>query len=110
MTPDEHARNIGEVAANCSDIQAAVEKCVERHVKSCPYSYYFNRVTWKFNRGALTLEGSVASFYLKQVLQVMLRDVEHVERIENQVDVVSSAGLSSVCDKGQSPTVFDDQK
>jgi hypothetical protein len=32
---------------------------------------------------------------MKQILQTMLRDIEHVERIANQVDVVSSTGLSS---------------
>jgi hypothetical protein len=44
----------------------------------------------------LTLHGNVPSFYLKQVLQSILKDVPGIERIDNRVDVVSAAGLSSV--------------
>jgi hypothetical protein len=44
----------------------------------------------------LTVRGCVPSFYLKQVLQSVLRDVEGVRWIDNQVDVVASDGLSSV--------------
>jgi hypothetical protein len=43
----------------------------------------------------LVLTGRVASFYLKQVLQTLIRGIESVERIDNRVDVVSSTGLSS---------------
>ena len=44
----------------------------------------------------LTVRGSVPSFYLKQMLQTMLMEVCGVGRVDNQVDVVSSYGLSSV--------------
>ena len=44
----------------------------------------------------LLVRGQVPSFYLKQVLQSVLRDVGGITRIENQVDVVCSDGLSSV--------------
>jgi hypothetical protein len=37
----------------------------------------------------------VPSFYLKQVLQELLRNIAQVDRIENDVAVVSSTGLSS---------------
>jgi hypothetical protein len=36
----------------------------------------------------------VPTFYLKQVLQCVLRDVEGVRGIDNQVVVISSQGLS----------------
>lgn len=74
---------------------AKVCACVQERLSSCPYSCYFNRVSWCFARGTLKLEGCVPSFYMKQILQTMLRDLEHVERIANEVDVVSSTGLSS---------------
>jgi hypothetical protein len=38
----------------------------------------------------------VPSFYLKHVLQGLLKNLEGVERIDNRVAVVSPAGLSSV--------------
>lgn len=44
----------------------------------------------------LVVRGQVPTFYLKQVLQTVLREVAGVKRIENQVDVVCSDGLSSV--------------
>jgi hypothetical protein len=68
---------------------------VRQRLSSCPYVYCFSRVSWRYAHGTLTLEGSVASFYLKQILQSMLRSVENVDRISNDVDVVSSTGLSS---------------
>ena len=44
----------------------------------------------------LLVRGSVPSFYLKQVLQTVLKQVTGIQRIDNQVDVVSADGLSSV--------------
>jgi hypothetical protein len=38
----------------------------------------------------------VPSYYMKQVLQTLLRGIEDVEQINNEVDVVSVTGLSSV--------------
>lgn len=45
--------------------------------------------------GALVVEGQVPSFYLKQLLQQVLRGVRGVGRIENRVAVVNPGGLSS---------------
>ena len=56
----------------------------------------FNQVTFTYSLGTLTLTGRLPSFYLKQVLQTLLRDLDGVTRIDNRVDVVSSTGLSSV--------------
>jgi hypothetical protein len=68
---------------------------VQQRIAACPYSYCFNQVRWRFAHGTLTLEGNVSSFYLKQMLQTMLRSVENVDRICNDVDVVSSTGWSN---------------
>ena len=73
-----------------------LDEIIRKRLAACPYVYYFNKVTWCFDRGLLTLDGSVPTFYLKQMLQTILRDVEHVDHIRNNVDVVSSTGLSSV--------------
>jgi hypothetical protein len=45
--------------------------------------------------GVLLLRGRVPTFYLKQMLQSWLKDLDGVSRIDNQVDVVSATGLSS---------------
>ena len=55
-----------------------------------------------FDKGKLVLLGRLPSFYLKQVLQTVLRDLPDVSQIENRVDVVSSDGLSSVRKKPSS--------
>jgi len=50
----------------------------------------------EYQKGDLVLMGRLPSFYLKQVLQTVLRGLPGVERIDNRVDVVSPTGLSSV--------------
>ena len=44
--------------------------------------------------GALSVSGKLPSYYLKQLLQTVLREIPGVKRINNQVSVVSSTGLS----------------
>jgi osmotically-inducible protein OsmY len=68
----------------------------QRLANDCPYSFYFREIDIEFTDGILMLRGRVPSFYLKQVLQTLLTKVNGVSRIENQVDVVSATGLSSV--------------
>ena len=76
-------------------MSATVDACVQARLGNCPYGYYFNQVTWLYHGGTLTLQGHVATYYLKQFLQSSLRDVDHVEQIVNEVNVVSATGLSS---------------
>jgi hypothetical protein len=76
-------------------VSARVDTGVRERLGNCAYAYYFNMVTWYYVDGTLTLEGCVPTFYMKQILQTMLRDLEHVERIANEVAVISSTGLSS---------------
>lgn len=47
--------------------------------------------------GKLYVEGKLPSFYLKQVLQTILRDVPGVRQIDNRVSVASSTGLACAC-------------
>jgi hypothetical protein len=51
-----------------------------------------------FDSGTLILSGRLSSFYLKQLLQESLQEVEGVQRIENRVDVMCSDGISGVRD------------
>ncbi|MGD9636187.1 MAG: hypothetical protein AB7G28_01815 [Pirellulales bacterium] len=43
----------------------------------------------------LVVRGIVPSFYLKQLVQTVLRDLEGIRWIDNQVEVIASNGLSS---------------
>ncbi len=67
-----------------------------RLAQSCHFTRHWREIDCDFRGGILTLRGCVPSFYLKQVLQSILRDIPGVQRIDNRVDVISSAGLSSV--------------
>lgn len=60
------------------------------------YTPCFRDISCSFDQGVLILQGRVPSFYVKQVLQTVVKDIAGVEQIDNQVDVVSSTGLSSV--------------
>ena len=72
-----------------------VHETVRRRIDGCSYKFIFCNVTWHCNDGHLTLRGCVPNFYLKQVLQELLRGIERVKLITNSVDVVSSTGWSS---------------
>ncbi len=75
----------------------SVMKCVKgRLSRSCHFTRHWREITCELEDGVLTLRGDVPSFYLKQVLQSLLKDVPGVGRVDNRVDVVSVAGLSSV--------------
>jgi hypothetical protein len=72
-----------------------VHETVRRRIHGCSYKFIFSKVTWHYIDGQLTLRGCVPSFHLKQLLQELLRGIEHVTQITNSVDVVSSTGVSS---------------
>ena len=72
-----------------------VHEAVGRRIDECAYGSIFKSVSWHYEDGRLTLRGCVPSFYLKQVLQELMRDIDHVKQIVNHVDVIISSGLSS---------------
>lgn len=47
------------------------------------------RFEFECRQGVLTVRGSVPTFYLKQMLQRLLIDVEGVRQVDNQVRVTS---------------------
>lgn len=68
-------------------------QAVRCRLRECPYAIRFNNVVVEFEQGRLTLHGAVPSFYMKQMLQEILRGIQHVERIRNEVDVVHTQFL-----------------
>lgn len=67
----------------------------QRLLEDCPYAYYFQSISIRFENGVLTVGGRVPTFYLKQLIQSRLRNLDGVKEINNQVAVVSASGLSS---------------
>ncbi|MEX1027662.1 MAG: BON domain-containing protein [Candidatus Paceibacterota bacterium] len=82
--------------AKSRSAEQELQQSVQRRLKECSYAFIFCKVTTHFEGGRLTLRGSVPSFYLKQMLQELLRDIDYVKQLHNEVDVVSANGVSSV--------------
>ena len=52
-------------------------------------SYHAIRVVHcDFQNGVLRLNGSVSSFYLKQLVQALVKHIPGVERVDNRVSVI----------------------
>lgn len=75
--------------ASCPAEVNITERATRELKAHCPYAWCFRDVEYTLHDGVLRLEGSVSSFYLKQLLQTFLRDLKGVESIENRVDVVN---------------------
>ena len=66
---------------------ADVDRCVADRLNGCSYSFFFSKVDWEYEDGTLELTGYVPTFHMKQLLQTILRDIDHVEELVNNVDV-----------------------
>jgi osmotically-inducible protein OsmY len=73
-----------------------VTQAQSRLADSSHFRGHQHAVRVEYEDGVLLVRGCVPSFYLKQVLQTLLVNVEGVETIDNQVDVSCPSGLSSV--------------
>jgi len=76
---------------------AFIEQLAGRRVATFrSYAHCFRDVSIRFQDGVLTLAGCVPTFYLKQILQTLLKNIDGVSRIDNQVEVVDIRSVSSV--------------
>jgi hypothetical protein len=64
----------------------SIEGIVSHRVRLNPY---FRRSTLRFDfdGGLLTVRGRVPSYYHKQLIQTIVKEIEGVERVDNCVDV-----------------------
>ncbi|PQO43925.1 BON domain-containing protein [Blastopirellula marina] len=79
-----------------SYVHEQVLRTVQQRLEGCQYGFMFRKIEAEYEDGKLVLSGCVPSFYLKQNLQELLRDIPHVHQVVSDVDVVSSCGVSSV--------------
>ncbi len=70
-----------------------IAKLAERRLQESGY-FCLRRVSCHYHEGVLALRGRVPSFYLKQVAQTVVRQIEGVIEILNQVEVVDSSARS----------------
>ena len=66
-----------------------IEEQIRHRIQSSAYVGCFGCVAWRVESGVAILEGRVQSFYFKQLLQSLLREIDGVEQIRNCVEVVS---------------------
>lgn len=69
------------------ELQQAVAQAAESRLRSNPY-LALKTVSCQYSDGTLTLRGSLPSYYLKQVAQCVVGDVEGVRKVNNQIEVV----------------------
>jgi len=71
-------------------VQRAIDAvAMHDHFRGRAHQFHFD-----YHDEVLVVQGAVPSFYLKQVLQTLLRNIEGVRAIDNQVQVISAHGLS----------------
>ena len=70
--------------------QATVQELAERCLRSNPYLALKN-LSCDQRGGVLVLHGSLPTYYLKQVAQEVVAQLEGIEGIDNQIEVVTPA-------------------
>jgi osmotically-inducible protein OsmY len=75
---------------------AAVEDAIRRRIKLDGASaHYFREVTFRCSGGIVLVSGRVPTDRLKQALWSLLRSLDGITEVDDQLDVVSSTGLSN---------------
>ena len=72
------------------DPQASPQAVAERGLRSSRYSA-LQHVSCDCRGGVLVLRGCLPTYYLKQVAQEVIAQVEGVQRIDNQIQVLTPA-------------------
>lgn len=67
--------------------ESAVEQLAQRHLRQSGYRSIGN-LHCAFHEGELTLRGRLPSYYLKQLAQTVVANVQDVQIVRNRVEVV----------------------
>jgi len=62
---------------------------IDSAIASCSHFSPRSTFTCSTNGGCVTLQGTVGSFYHKQLAQEVIKTVDGVSQIENQLEVMS---------------------
>lgn len=71
---------------------ARVVDLVQRRLRSDPAYLALKNISCEYHDGMLTLCGSLPSYYLKQMAQVVVGEVEGVRQVDNRIEVVRPRG------------------
>jgi hypothetical protein len=84
---------IRDVARDNSAVAGEARDMISRHAH---FRGRANMFEFECTENVLVIRGCVPTFYLKQLLQDALKQLEGVQRIDNHVDVFVPEALSSV--------------
>lgn len=90
----------GEERQREPDLEEAIRQRIEKDRR---YAFYFSEITCECSAGVLTVRGRVPTDRLKNVLWSLIGDLDSIAEIDDQLDVVSSTGLSSTTKKETQP-------
>jgi osmotically-inducible protein OsmY len=68
--------------------EEVVEACAAAQLRRSGYSE-IRHVTCRFHEGILCLRGRVSSYYLKQIAQTIVLELENVRETNNQLEVIA---------------------
>ncbi len=88
----EASRSDGLGSAKC-----AVKAKAEALLRQTSYAA-LRHVACSLHDGVLTLRGHVPSYYLKQTAQTLLRSIDGVLKISNEIEVIPVSGRSQESD------------
>jgi osmotically-inducible protein OsmY len=98
ITTDEQSRSARVHIGPICELDRSADDTVGRAHRILMESRRFRGRTTSlkiaYSNGVLTIAGCVPSFYLKQLLQELLKRVDGVQYVDNQVDVVAGDELS----------------
>lgn len=95
---DRHQANSVHASSRDSGSTCPDKRIIQRALAELEEHFHFRRhlqgIELNSRSGELCIRGNLPSYYLKQLLQTILREIPGVTRINNQIAVVSSTGLS----------------
>jgi osmotically-inducible protein OsmY len=75
-------------------VSARQREMAERCLRSNPHLALSNNISCEYVNGVVVLRGCLPTYYLKQLAQEAIANLEGIERIDNQIQVVSPIGRS----------------
>jgi osmotically-inducible protein OsmY len=85
----DHGCEVEVSARPAVSLRQSISDCAESRLRSNAYLALKN-VSCDYHDGVLTLRGCLPTYYLKQIAQEAVARIEGVERIANEIEVVSS--------------------
>jgi len=77
-------------AANSAAQRSGIGELAESRLRRSAY-LALQYISCEFHARVLILRGRLPSYYLKQIAQALVGDIEGVERIDNQIEVMAPA-------------------